>query len=387
MTLHYKFPENITLDEVRAIVDAEENFILAEKDGYLVANYVRSGNDVFPPVTDRATAIRRELRGLVFSPEGEVISRRFHKFFNYGEREDVSVLDLSKSHVILEKLDGSMITPIYVNGKLEFGTKMGLTEVAEQASLFVEKVANQHYKLFVQACFSRNFTPIFEWCSRQQRIVIDYPEDKLVLLAIRVNSTGAYLSYETVVGLGRQYGIPVVDALEPMSNIDAFIAELKKREDIEGVVVQFDDGHMVKIKTDTYVTLHRAKSLLENEIETVQLILEDKVDDLYPLLPQHQKETLHSFVKCVWRDVENFHNAVNIILKMIEATGMSRKDFALSEIGKGKYKTAVFSNWDKSSFFFPEAVEYVLSHCSSNKQFDKIAGWLIKDRWKEFRID
>jgi RNA ligase len=386
MTLHYEFPHNITLDEVRKIVDAEKNFIIAEKDGYVVANYVRAGNDVFPPVTDRESAIRRELRGLIFHPEGHVMSRRFHKFFNYGEREDLTTLDLTKKHVILEKLDGSMITPVPVgNGKYRLGTKMGITDIAMQAENFVTST-NLKYLEFIEFMMSCGITPIFEWCSRQQRIVIDYPEDQLILLALRHNNTGKYMSYACVNGYAKSYGIPVVSALEPMCNLEDFIAELRKREDIEGVIIQFSDGHMVKIKTDTYVTLHRAKSLLENEIEVVQLILENKIDDLIPLLSEPDKKCLEKFVDSIWHDVTTFCVAVNMELQHILRHQISRKDYALESEGK-QIRTIVFSNWGKPFISLGQARDYVVKRCTSNKAFSTISGWLITQRWKETKVN
>jgi hypothetical protein len=105
--------------------------------------------DIFPdPETapdDRTKylwAVRRELRGLIFDESGQVISRRFHKFFNstftfhvsktdpvnvfsnvvdeygvvcvVGELPETKpeLIDLSKPFTILEKLDGSMIGSI-----------------------------------------------------------------------------------------------------------------------------------------------------------------------------------------------------------------------------------------------------------------------------------
>jgi hypothetical protein len=70
-------------------------------------------------------------------------------------------------------------------------SKMGITDVALQAEEFVG--ANPKYLDFASWCISNQLTPLFEWCSRKQKIVIDYPEDKLVLLAVRNNITGEYL--------------------------------------------------------------------------------------------------------------------------------------------------------------------------------------------------
>jgi hypothetical protein len=108
MTIGYTFPADITLDEVRELIKDNHNFIIVDKGDYIVVNYVRAGNDTFPSVVDRNTAILRELRGLIFSPEGKVIARRFHKFFNYGEREDLLDINVNNSHRFIEKLDGCL---------------------------------------------------------------------------------------------------------------------------------------------------------------------------------------------------------------------------------------------------------------------------------------
>jgi len=46
-------------------------------------------------------------------------------------------IDVTKPHVILKKMDGSMITPIPIRNHIRWGTKMGLTSVGFQAEEFV----------------------------------------------------------------------------------------------------------------------------------------------------------------------------------------------------------------------------------------------------------
>jgi RNA ligase len=310
----------VTLDEVREILEGNENFIIAERPGYTVVNYVRAGNDTFPPVTDRKTAILRELRGAIFCPEtGEFINRRFHKFFNLGEREDMGVLDIRRPHVILEKLDGSMITPLVINMKMRWMTKMGITDVALQAEEFVRTQTEYAYEDAAGAMMILGWTPIFEWCSRKQRIVIDYPQDRLVLLAARNNRTGKYLP-RSALETFKQF-VPVVDVAEESSatilTFGHIIQRIRNLQDSEGVVIAFDDGHMVKVKAETYVSLHRAKSLLDNERDVTGLVLEDKVDDLYPLLPVHDRERLRNYSNNVLWDVRKFAWHINFILEAL----------------------------------------------------------------------
>jgi RNA ligase len=145
--------------------------------------------------------VHRECRGPTFAPDGRLISRPFHKFFNVGERAETQpdLVDLAAPHVILEQLDGSMIRPIPIGSDYRLATKMGVTDVAAQAEPFIAR--RPAYDRLIRAEIARHRTPIFEWCSRAQRIVVEYPEDRLVLLAVRENRSGRYLGLDEVSAL------------------------------------------------------------------------------------------------------------------------------------------------------------------------------------------
>ena len=204
--MRYQFPNIQHLDEVRPAIEGRDEFIIAERDWGYVVNYMVSMSDTFPPVDEspelerdliaERNAIRRECRGLLFHKDGSIMARRLHKFFNVNERDETQFhsIDFSQPHVILEKLDGSMITPVVTDAGIRWGTKMGITEVSMQAEEFVAK--HPEYQELAQWCIDNRKTPIFEWTSRKQRIVIDYEEDNLVLIAVRDNVTGEYLPYK-----------------------------------------------------------------------------------------------------------------------------------------------------------------------------------------------
>jgi len=370
MTLHYDFPENITLDEVKTIVENNPNFILVDKGSYSVANYIRSGNDVHVPVTDRQSAILRELRGLIICNwSRQVISRRFQKFFNYGEREDVMTLDLSKPHVILDKLDGSMITPFMDCGRIIWGSKMGESDLTKQIDEFIGEDSN--YNSLYYYCEHNNLTPIFEWTSRQQRIVVDYPEDKLILIAIRDNTTGKYTSYNNMKRIADFFLIPVVGQFSYTSdNFNDIVNYVKNMQEGEGIVIRFDDGHMVKIKADLYVTLHRARSLIESERDVMELVLDEKVDDLYPLLSENDSNKLRSYYKDVWDQIVDF---TELTQKLINNTShMNRKEFAFhtANIGTGM-RSIAFSCFDKKRVDIGNVVDYLRKNLGSNSRFQR----------------
>lgn len=78
--------------------------------------------------------------------------------------------------------------------------------------------------------------------------MLNYPTDVLVLTAIRHNLTGAYMRYDAMVVLAKQFSIPVTEALETrgLSELQA----MKKLENVEGFVIRFDDGRMYKVRVE-----------------------------------------------------------------------------------------------------------------------------------------
>ena len=333
MTLHYPFPVIRHIDDILPHIAGKPEFIRVDKDGgYTVINYVFQSNDTFPPVTpdNPSAAILRECRGLVFYTDtGLIANRRFHKFFNCGEHPDITI-DVSRHHGILDKLDGSMISPIKLKDGIRWISKMGITDVSMQAELFV--VEHPEYTNFAKRCLDSGITPVFEWLSRQQRIVLDYgKDDQLVLLAMRNNIYGGYAFRSEVCQLGDLYNIPVVKEIRSNIRDDtrSFLSDLRQKENTEGVVITFDDGHMVKVKTDWYVQLHRAKDKISHERHIIALVLEDKVDDLLPVLPDEDRERVIEFSTAVNQDIQWFGEAVYDVMRMVRLEGWDRKSFAI----------------------------------------------------------
>lgn len=207
--MKHEFPIIKHIDDVRHAIAARDEFVIAERPefGYSVVNYNVAFHDTFDidysDVVDnygRAIPkgiIRRECRGLMFDMDGGLISRPAHKFFNIDEKPETSIskIEISKPHLILDKLDGSFIRPFRTkDGVFRVGTKMGETDTAALAKPFFEM---ENYRTFAEWCLDRHLTPVFEFMSRKQRIVIDYGDiDKLVLLFVRDNQSGRYIKYQ-----------------------------------------------------------------------------------------------------------------------------------------------------------------------------------------------
>lgn len=396
--MNYEFPKIRHIDDILfAIVDSPE-FIVVQKDGYQVVNYVVATQETFPALqeaTDRGieydnrmATLRRECRGLIFEPEGALINRRYHKFFNVNEKDETQLdkIDWNKPHVILEKLDGSMVSPCRVNGHIRWMTKMGITDTSMEAEAFV--ATRPQYVAMADALLNMDYTPVFEWCSNKNRIVLDYPEDRLVLTAVRFNETGRYWTHDEMREYAQVFAgkIPVVQAWSlPIGAIvhDALVNIVRQAEDCEGVVVRFDDGHMVKIKSDWYVRIHKVKSLLGQERDVVKLILNNELDDLLPVLPKEDAERVEKFQK----ELTTHLRLVSIGMAMVIKEFISkydRKTFALDHAPgmDPLWKTMVFKFWDKEvneHLTYAAIVDTILSKCGNNGSYAVVKESFLKD--------
>jgi RNA ligase len=330
--ISYDFPQINNINDVLPHISGKEEFRVMEKDWYTVVNYAVAFEETFQwdandPV---GSTIRRECRGLIFDTEtGNLISRPYHKFFNAGEKEETQLnkINLYEPHVVLEKLDGSMIRPIPTKEGFRLATKAGITDVAMNAEVFIAD--KPHYARFIHKCLLMNVTPIFEWVSRKNRIVIDYPTDNLILTGMRYNNTGNYVDYQVMKDYATSWTIPVVKAVDGLSvqNIELFVKQVREWDDGEGVVLRFDTGRMVKVKADDYVLRHRSKDAINQEKNVLQTILEDSVDDLVPLLTPEDAQRVEAFQNAFWMALEDVGTEIHDLYKQIDR-GQDQKEYA-----------------------------------------------------------
>lgn len=364
----YSFPTITHLDQVLAAINGRDEFVVKvdAEHGYTVVNYLVNFEDTFPPVTDERTAILRECRGITFdSVTGKVISRKYHKFFNLGERAETTPVnvDFSRPYRRFEKLDGSMITPLLINGKVRWCTKMGLTQVAAPVDTW--SADKQQYHELAKYWMAEGWTPIFEWCSRIQRIVIDYPETRLVLTAIRHNETGIYKSYDELKEEANAYGVPVVSASSIIYDYDEdVVEEIRQVEGSEGDVWRFEDGHMLKLKGEWYSLLHKTLDHLKFEKDVIRLILDEKLDDAKPFLPADLMEAADDFAKTIFTNVKKLASDIHWEAQADHDNfNGSKKKFAEKVMGSNKSMSGFFfAAWDKLELGEEGMREYILDH-------------------------
>ena len=361
------------IEDYLAAIEGCDAFFVAERDYGRIINYRRMGSDVFPdPATapDADTArlwgLRRQCRGLVFDLAGNVISPGFEKFFNLGECEETRAenVPFDQTHVILEKMDGSMIRPIpLADGGYRLGTKMGLTSVAEQPEEWVATMPN--YDKFFRDLMGQGMVPLLEWCSRKQTVVLDHPVDRLVLLAVRAVHNGEYLPMSMMLELAADYDVEVVRRYPgTVASMQHLIDETRDLLGQEGWVVCFDNGYKLKLKAENYVTIHKAKENILRENGVIEMILGEKLDDIKAFLPKEDRENLDRFETEFWNGVANTAGEWQLAYMGAKSLfGADRKGFAMEWAPnfEPNLRSAIFKAWDNPHMDFRDAVVGVIS--------------------------
>jgi RNA ligase len=331
--MDYDFPVIEDTNQVLPHIEGRDEFLVMKKDFYTVINYAVAFEETFEwdendPV---GSAIRRECRGLVFDVNGEIVSRPYHKFFNVNEREETQFhkINLNQPHVVLEKLDGSMIRVIPASNGFRLATKSGITDIAMSAEVFI--ATKPHYFDFIRFLDLWDMTPIFEWLTPnpKQRIVVEYKEKNLVLTGIRYLYSGKYVAYEQMKDFADKYNIPCVQVIDgfEVQDIELYVNQIREWEGKEGVVIRFDNGHMIKIKADDYVLRHKIRSFFNSEKTILQIIVEDKVDDVIPLLYENDANRLRAFQTAFWMAIEDVGTDIHDAYCLIQHVE-DQKEFA-----------------------------------------------------------
>ncbi|SKA19983.1 RNA ligase [Consotaella salsifontis] len=313
------FPKIRHINDVLPHVEGRPEFVVADKGDYTVIDYVFAIDDSFDD------PIRGECRGIKFSPDGSVLARPLHKFFNVGERRETlpRMLDFSRPHTVLEKLDGTMIHPAIIDGEVVLMTRMGRTEHAQKA----ERHLTPSVREFCCGLLLGGATPIFEWTAPDNRIVVRYEKSALTLLAVRNTVDGSYWPHDAIV----RTGMPCAPVFQSSYSTAAdFIAFARAVVGKEGFVVRWDDGTMVKAKGEDYVLKHRAKDGILQEKNILALVLGGGLDDVLPLLDDADADAARRYRDDVMAGIRR--TAAELCGFVAANDNLPQKDFATGPV-------------------------------------------------------
>ena len=201
-----------------------------------------------------------DCRGLVLDREGNVIAKPFRKFFNYEELVGLKFRDSkipNEPFEVFEKMDGSLGILFNYNDEWIMATRGSFT--SDQAIKGMELLKQYKYERLLPG-----FTYLFEIIYKENRIVVDYDFEGLVMLAvvdnadgyeIKLHDAGIHLEGIRLINLYNNLGFRVVKKYDGINDFEELKTKIGNNE--EGYVIKFQSGMRMKIKGDEYVRLHK----------------------------------------------------------------------------------------------------------------------------------
>jgi len=202
-------------------------------------------------------------RSSLWDLSGNPVSLSFNKFFNAGEKPDVSPMpDNLTNACVVSKIDGSTLIVSRFNDQVI--TRIRSTSTVSGLDYgFEVDVLKEKYPLAFNPPIGVSW--LFEWVSDNQKIVISYPNCPDIKLIGGINHEDYSLMIQSELDvLGKQIGVDRPKYYS-FSSIDEMKRVVEQFKDEEGVCLYSKNGQQIhKIKAETYLRLHRMKSELSS---------------------------------------------------------------------------------------------------------------------------
>ena len=304
--------------------------------------------------------LAKECRGITFRMDtGECISRPFHKFFNVNQKEETLVqnIDWESIRYMTPKHDGSLAIPVLVNNKVFWKSKKSFySDVAKNMQQIYE-TWDQKIKDFLIHLLYEGYTPLYEYVSPNNRIVLEYEKEDLILLCLRNIETGEYTGFSTAY----MFEVASPEVIEKPKTLQDLIDWVVKRENEEGYVISnFDGSTVLKLKTPWYLSRHHAVSAISMK-ELIKLILDEKIDDVISTLREMKMDRQIEVMDDIIREVNL------MLLNYIEDSKRCLQYFSESEVERKEW-----SEYIKNCHFLKDKLPIVYA-IDSNKDYVKIA--------------
>lgn len=279
-----------------------------------------SQQTVFDRAWDEITLM---CRGLVTDHDGNVISRPFPKFFNWGE--PLAPSDVGMPFYAYEKMDGTLIIVSKYEDQLVVSTKGSFTTWHSQAAAEMLQGFEP-----LKGC-----TFIFEFIHPQNRIVVDYGDyEGLVLLGAVENETGLdHFAPDVIADQVSWWG----DVVRPHKlNLPTALQMVKDPTagaNHEGFVLVYPplDGvgpaDRVKLKFAQYVQLHSILTRL-NSVSIWEALRDNKLEELLDIIPDEMYDQISEYADQLTKEWAKIMAAHTVYTATAEAAWATRKDQA-----------------------------------------------------------
>jgi len=377
----------LTYEDGLKLIEAYDDFNFSKSEfmleGYRVVTftYFLCEFDHFErPLDEKPEVKGYDMRGatFVFNKDGSLYKRflMLPKFFNLNQVENTQY-DVIKDKIIsgvTEKEDGSLIAVMQLpNGSL-FPKTIGSFDNEQTTGARKILDENEELRIFCIGGVKMGYTPLFEYVSWDNRIVLKYSKPELRFIGVRDNYDGRF---ENV--YDKKWSLPVNATKIVEYTLDELIEKSKTEEDKEGWVVKFEDGQMIKIKTEWYFRLHGIRTMnIFREDFVIRNYLEENLDDIVSQLDEKEDEDAFKFVERVKLAVDNY-------IKVIDEGVNRLKKIYEEEYDARWHYYAKFNN--KEAFFGLSVIAIQKSESYNQRKIDFIINKTKHLKKAQFFVD
>ncbi|QSF43441.1 RNA ligase [Paenibacillus tianjinensis] len=262
-------------------------------------------------------SVYRECRSVVINlKDEELVLTPFRKFFNLNEVAENMVEVVSKSiqeaknFEVADKLDGSMQSARWYKGRVFMCGSMAISEKSSWRLEDGYSMLNDNYINMIKD--NPDLTFIFEYISIKDAHVVIYEKSKegLHLIGIRNTLTGEQYNYSDVLKMANKYNVSAV-SLESIT-LDEMLTKMKelKSHEKEGWILNID-GHLIKMKCDDYVNIHRILDSVSSVNVIIRAIADNEYDDLISKIPEKYREKTEKIANLIFDHVHNINSQIN----------------------------------------------------------------------------
>jgi len=384
---------SLTYKDALEMVKVHKNFNFSKIesiiDGYKVVSFkyfLCEYNHFENPIPSKPEVKGFDMRGVtfVFNKDGSLYKKflMLPKFFNLDQVESTLYHNVRDKKIksVTEKEDGSLVAFMALPDDKVFAKTIGSFD-NEQTNAAM-KIFNEDTKvsITVKAFLYIGHTPLFEYVSWDNRIVLKYSKPELRLIGYRNNITGEFVPGYRENAMGC-----ITPKLLTNTSLDELIEKSKIEKDKEGWVVEFEDGQMIKIKLLWYWNLHGLRTVnVFREDFIIKNYLEEKLDDIVSQLDYVEDEDAFKFIDNVKLAVNNgikdLDENVNLMVERYDTVyGKDWVKYATIE-SKNKYfalsKVMIYNPED----FNKRKIEYIINRTKRLKEARNFV-----DKWNEIK--
>lgn len=285
-------------------------------------------------------------RGLVIDIEAkEIVAISFPKFFNLNEKGTIIAKEEFENCEVFEKYDGSLIIVFWHKDQWYFSTRGKINSIqAVEAQKWFSK--NSDFSLldknvsYLFECVFASDVMIPGTSKRISDNIVKYDETKMYLLAAYNKNTLEEIQLEELPDVAEHA------AKHSFDNFDDLIKYLKTTNKMtEGVVVK-TKLKRIKIKSDLYHMVHRAKENFTKK-NVWEAIYENKLLAYKINLPEEFWDELDQYVKEITEEYDRLDNQINDIIKILRTMSDEEKVLWFKENKKNPLNQLVYMKLNK----------------------------------------